>query len=80
MSIKQENRGMKVIVTGATCTIGRGVPKQCIIDPRVSSIFVLTQKQLPSDLTSSAKVKEVLHQDFKTYSASLLKELAGAEG
>lgn len=55
---------MKIILTGATGFIGGAVLKQCIATPSISTVFVLTRRDLPKDLSSSPKVKVILHDDF----------------
>lgn len=53
--------GLKVIITGSTGMIGKGVLLECIDDPRVESILVINRT--PVDITHR-KVKEVVISDF----------------
>lgn len=71
---------MKVIVTGATGFVGGEVVKQCISNPSITSILVISRRDLPKDLSQSSKVKVILHQDFSSWPSSILEQLEGAEG
>lgn len=71
---------MKIVLTGATGFIGGAVLQQCIAKPSISTIFVLTRRDLPKDLSSSPKVTVILHDDFMSWPDSLLEQLRGAEG
>jgi nucleoside-diphosphate-sugar epimerase len=68
------------LLTGATGFIGGAVLKQCIASPSISTVFVLTRRDLPKDLSSSPKVKVILHDDFLSWPDSVLEPLKGAEG
>lgn len=52
---------LNVIVTGATGIVGEGVLFECMENPMVESILIVTRK--PSGV-SHPKVKEIIHQDF----------------
>lgn len=52
---------LNVILTGATGMVGEGVLLECLSNPLVESVLVITRK--PSGI-SHPKVKEVIHQDF----------------
>lgn len=67
---------MKIIVTGATGTIGSAVLQQAIENPAVTSIIALTRR--PVD-TSSTKVKNIIHTDFLQYDDAVVSELKGAQ-
>ena len=71
---------MKIIFTGATGFIGAGVLEQCVADDSITSIVVLSRKELPHSMRSHPKVKAIIHEDFLEYSDSTLEELSGAEG
>jgi nucleoside-diphosphate-sugar epimerase len=80
---------MKIILTGATGFVGRVLLKYCIAHPAITSIVVLSRRELDeaqirgdinNEQSSGAKVKVILHQDFESYPDELLKELEGAEG
>lgn len=52
---------MKIILTGATGMVGKGVLMRCLDDPRVSEVLVLARQ--PSGVRH-AKLKEVVHPDL----------------
>ncbi|KAI9843832.1 MAG: hypothetical protein M1837_006093 [Sclerophora amabilis] len=70
---------MKIILTGASGFIGGGVLDQCIQDPAITSIVVLSRRELPASKTSNDKVKVIIQEDFLTYPDSLLQQLRGAK-
>ncbi len=70
---------MKVMLTGATGFIGGGTLAQLIASSAVTSILVLSRRDLPRSLTTSPKVVTIIREDFSTYPDSLLAKLAGAE-
>ena len=53
--------GLKVILTGSTGMIGKGVLLECIDDPRVESILAINRS--PGDIVHR-KLKEVVVTDF----------------
>jgi uncharacterized protein YbjT (DUF2867 family) len=55
---------MNVVLFGATGMIGAGVLLECLADPRVTSVLVITRS--PTGRTHP-KVREVLHADFVNY-------------
>ena len=69
---------MKFILTGATGFIGGEVLRQCLASPSVTSIVVLSRRNLPT-ASSSPKLKVIIMEDFTVYPDSVVKELAGAE-
>lgn len=52
---------LKVIITGSTGMVGKGVLLECIDSPDVESILVLSRS--PIDVMHP-KVKEIIHKDF----------------
>jgi uncharacterized protein YbjT (DUF2867 family) len=71
---------MKLIVTGATGFIGSEVVRQCIANPAVDSITVVSRREPAKEVMESSKVKVVLLPNFSQWPASLLDQLEGAEG
>ncbi|KAJ9642086.1 hypothetical protein H2204_002455 [Knufia peltigerae] len=71
---------MKVIVTGATGFIGKQVVVQCIQNPTITSVIVLTRREIDKNLSSDPKVQVIIHQDFETYPQELLHQLQGSQG
>jgi nucleoside-diphosphate-sugar epimerase len=70
---------MKVIVTGGTGIIGEAVLQRCIAIPQITQVYALTRRELPRPLASNPKIKTIIHEDFTTYSESVLAQLEGAE-
>ena len=52
---------MKVLITGTTGMVGKGVLIECIKSPAISSIFLINRK--PVNIKSD-KITEIIHQDF----------------
>ena len=67
---------MKVIVTGATGTVGSAVLQRCIDHPSVSSVVALTRR--PLEITSP-KLNNIVHKDFLKYDQDVLDQLKGAQ-
>ncbi|WP_340112201.1 NAD-dependent epimerase/dehydratase family protein [Maribellus mangrovi] len=57
---------MKVIVTGATGMVGKGVLLECLDHSDVEEVLVIGRN--PVDLKHS-KLKEIIHKDFSDFSA-----------
>lgn len=71
---------MKVIITGATGFIGSAALTECIHNPSISSILVLSRRPLPEAIASNPKLTVVIHEDFSSYPSDILAKLEGAEG
>ncbi|KPM33878.1 hypothetical protein AK830_g12694 [Neonectria ditissima] len=69
---------MKVIVTGATGLVGKEMVRQCLADPRITKVVILTRRAVSMDVESHPKTEVVMHQDFSRYSDDLLRRLQGA--
>lgn len=69
---------MKIILTGTTGFIGQEVLRRALTHPSITSIIVLSRRQLPSEAPTSPKLKVMIHEDFGIYPDSLLTECAGA--
>ena len=52
---------MKVIITGATGMVGRGVLKECLDNHEVTSVLIINRK--PAGIKHS-KLREIVHEDF----------------
>ncbi|MEL6668558.1 MAG: NAD-dependent epimerase/dehydratase family protein [Bacteroidota bacterium] len=64
---------MKVIITGATGMVGKGVLLECLSNDTVTEILVINRK--PVELTHP-KLKEIIHKDFFDLSP-VREELSG---
>jgi hypothetical protein len=69
---------MKVVLTGATGFIGGGVLRRCLRLPSITSLVVLSRRELP-DAPADPKLKVVIHDDFLRYPDSVLSHTAGAD-
>ncbi len=67
---------MKVIVTGATGTVGSGVLEACLEHPSITSIVALTRRPLE---VKDPKINNVIHKDFMNYNKPVLEQMKGAE-
>tara|TARA_R110000868_G_C10658014_1_gene745573 strand:+ start:50 stop:718 length:669 start_codon:yes stop_codon:yes gene_type:complete len=56
---------MKVIITGSTGMVGKGVLLECIDDARVENILLINRS---SASITHPKIKEILHNDFTDFS------------
>lgn len=52
---------LKVIITGATGMVGEGILQECLVNPRVEKVLLISHK--PSGYTDD-KIEEILHADF----------------
>lgn len=64
---------MKVIVTGTTGMVGKGVLLECLDHPDISEVLSISRKSTGID---HFKLKELLHQDFSEF-ASVSDNLKG---
>lgn len=64
---------LQVVITGATGMVGEGVLFECMENPLVESVLIITRK--PSGV-SHPKVKEIIHQDFSNVE-SIKEQLKG---
>jgi len=66
---------MKIILFGATGMIGQGVLRECLLDPKITSVLSITRH---ASGQVDSKLHEILHSDFCDYSA-IQRQLAGYE-
>ncbi|MEM0993595.1 MAG: NAD-dependent epimerase/dehydratase family protein [Bacteroidota bacterium] len=52
---------MKVIITGATGMVGKGVLLECLVNEAVKSVLVINRKPVG---VAHPKLKEIIHKDF----------------
>jgi uncharacterized protein YbjT (DUF2867 family) len=57
---------MKVIIFGATGMVGQGALIECLADPRVTQVLLVTRRPTGR---SHEKLREVVHADFLDYGA-----------
>ncbi|KAI0201450.1 hypothetical protein F4808DRAFT_127248 [Astrocystis sublimbata] len=71
---------MKVLITGASGSIGGGCLAQCLAHPDISTVVAFARRELPSDVSSHPKLKTVLIEDFSQWPEAVLEEHADAVG
>lgn len=57
---------MKVIITGATGMVGKGVLLECLDDSRISKVLLINRSPIHID---HPKIKEIIHSNFTDLSA-----------
>src|ERR1700685_2450909 len=56
---------MHIILFGATGMVGQGVLRECLLDPEVAGVLVITRSATG---VRDAKVREIVHRDFFDFS------------
>ncbi|KAJ4257514.1 hypothetical protein NW762_008638 [Fusarium torreyae] len=69
---------MKVVVTGATGTVGNEIVKRCLSDARITKVVILTRRAVSMDIESHPKADVVMVQDFLRYSDEVLRRIEGS--
>ena len=69
---------MKIILAGTTGFVGREVLARCLNDSSITSIVVLSRRELPADYPGGAKLKVAILEDFTSYSKDVLGDIEGA--
>jgi len=64
---------MKVIVTGATGMVGKGVLLECLDHPKVDAVLSIGRRSLEME---HPKLKEIIHEDFSEFE-SIASQLKG---
>ena len=64
---------MKIIVTGATGMVGKGVLLECLEDERIEEVLSISRRSLEMQ---HPKLKELLHQDFTQFE-TVKEQLSG---
>lgn len=60
--------------------MGKAVVEECIKNPLITSILVLTRRPISDELAINAKVTTILHDNFENHPDDLLDRLKGAQG
>lgn len=64
---------MKVIITGATGMVGKGILLECLDHSNITAVLSISRRSLGME---HPKLKELIHQDFSEFS-SVADQLAG---
>ena len=67
------NTTMKVIVTGTTGMVGRGVLLECLDHAEITEVLSISRRPIEID---HPKLKELIHQDFSEF-ASVAEQIKG---
>jgi uncharacterized protein YbjT (DUF2867 family) len=70
---------MKVLITGATGTIGKAALNQALLRPEITSVVALTRRSLPSNVSANLKLKTIIMEDFSGWAANVLDEIKDAD-
>ena len=70
---------MKIILTGSTGMVGQEILRHCLQHPAITTINVLTRRELPPSTPTSPKLNVIIHKDFGSYPDSVLKQLSGSQ-
>lgn len=72
---------MKLILTGATGTIGRGALDAALSHSGISTVVALVRREITDEkLLKNPKLKVVVVRDFTQYSPEEVEACEGAEG
>ncbi|KAN0104872.1 hypothetical protein V8E51_010617 [Hyaloscypha variabilis] len=70
---------MKIIIFGASGFIGSSLLTHCLQEPSLTSLIVISRRQLPSIASLDPRIKVIVLENFLTYPESVLNELTGAK-
>jgi len=70
---------MKVLVTGATGTIGQHVLLHVLLRPEITSVVAISRRDLPTDISNNPKLKVIILKDFNDWPQDILEEIKDAD-
>jgi FlaA1/EpsC-like NDP-sugar epimerase len=70
---------MKVLITGATGTIGKEALVQCLIHPQITSVVAISRRELPAEFMAKSKLKTILIKDFTVSPEATLESIKDAD-
>ena len=70
---------MKIILAGSSGFIGGEVLLQCLQNPAITSLIVLSRRELPQIASRDPRIEVIVLQDFKAYPDSVLQKISGAK-
>jgi FlaA1/EpsC-like NDP-sugar epimerase len=71
---------MKVLIVGASGSIGSECLSQCLSHPSISSVVAFVRRDLPADVSVHPKLNCVFIKDFMNWPVDVLQEHADAGG
>lgn len=69
---------MKILIAGATGSIGGECVKQCLAHPRISSVVAFSRREVHPDIASHPKLTSILLEDFARWPEDILRSHADA--
>jgi hypothetical protein len=69
---------MKFILAGTSGFIGQEILSQLLQLPSVSSLIILSRRELPEIAARGSRIKVIVLQNFLSYPGSVIQELVGA--
>lgn len=64
---------MKILLTGASGSVGGEVLAHCLNHPQISSVVAFVRRDLPQELSSHRKLESVVMKDFSVWPEEILK-------
>ncbi|KAI0545930.1 hypothetical protein F4679DRAFT_587984 [Xylaria curta] len=71
---------MKVLITGASGSIGGECLTQCLVHPSITTVVAFVRRELPGDTPKHPKLNTVLMKDFSQWPQDVLETHADAIG
>ncbi|KAI1173396.1 hypothetical protein F4777DRAFT_451248 [Nemania sp. FL0916] len=71
---------MKILITGATGSIGSGCLRQCLSNPSITTVVAFVRRDLPPDVSNHPKLKCILMQEFSQWPDEILQAHSDAAG
>lgn len=71
---------MKVLIVGASGSIGSEALRQCLLHPRITTVVAFVRRNLPAEFSSNPKLVCLLIEDFAKWPENVLVEHADAVG
>ncbi|KAK5625703.1 hypothetical protein RRF57_001419 [Xylaria bambusicola] len=75
-----DSNKMKVLVAGASGSIGGECLAQCLAHPKISTVVAFVRRDLPADVSSHPKLQCVKVADFAQWPKDVLETHADAAG
>ncbi|KAM0287751.1 hypothetical protein ACHAQH_000282 [Verticillium albo-atrum] len=64
---------MKVLITGATGSVGGAALQACLNHPDITSVVAVLRRELPADIASNPKITTVILKDFSSWPDEVLR-------
>lgn len=70
---------MKILITGATGTVGKEILHQCLLRPEVTEVVALSRRPLNDDVSQDHKLRTIIVKDFAKWDEDLLDLIKDAD-